>query len=253
MATRKEIKENAKNQLDNNIFSSKWLMLTLVLLVYEIVIGAVGGVSTRYNGAGDMSAGALAIFAFIELVLFVAAIIITGPLAYGICRILTGCARDKKQADFVDLGVGFKECMSDAILLSVVSKILIVLWTLLFIIPGIIKSYAYSMAFYIQQDQKNKDWRFCIDKSQEMMKGHKWDLFVLDLSFIGWYIVGLLCLGIGTLFVTPYHQMARANFYLELKKTFAEEDLDEVTEDEAEDEVDDVFEGDVIEGEVEDK
>lgn len=251
MATRKEIKENAKNQLDNNIFSSKWLMLTLVLLVYEIVIGAVGGVSYRTSDISNMSVGALAVLSIVGLAMLALSIIITGPLGYSISRILTKCARDKKQADFVDLGVGFKECMSDAILLSVVSKIFIVLWTLLFIIPGIIKSYAYSQAFYIQQDQKNKDWKYCIDKSQEMMKGHKWDLFVLDLSFIGWYIVGLLCLGIGTLFVTPYHQMARANFYLELKKTFAEEDLDEVAEAEAEDEVADVFEGDVIDGEIE--
>ncbi len=251
MATRQEIKQNAKDQLDNSIFSTKWLMLTLVLLVYEIVIGAVGGVSTRYRGVGEMSAAALAIFAFISLVLFVAGIIITGPLGYSITRILTKCAREKKQADIADLGIGFKECMSDAILLSVVSKILIVLWTLLLIIPGIIKSYAYSQAFFIQQDQDNKDWRYCLDKSQEMMKGHKWDLFVLDLSFIGWYIVGLLCLGVGVLFVTPYHEMAKANFYLELKKSFEgeTEEVDEV----AEDDVADVFEGDVIDGEVEEK
>ena len=251
MATRQEIKKNAKDQLDNYIFSSKWLMLTLVLLVYEIVLGAVGGVSTRYSGAGEMSAAALAIFSFVSLVLFVAGIIITGPLGYSITRILTKCSREKKQADFADLAIGFKECMSDSILLSVVSKVLIVLWSLLLVIPGIIKSYAYSQAFYIQQDQENKDWRYCLDKSQEMMKGHKWDLFVLDLSFIGWYIVGLLCLGIGILFVTPYHEMAKANFYLELKKSFGGEEKEEAVE--VNDNVTDVFEGDVIDGEVEEK
>ena len=242
MATRKEIKQRAKDQLDNNIFSTKWLMLTLVLLVYEVIIGGVGSVSSRYSGAADMSPGALAVLSFVGLVLFVAGIIITGPLGYSITRILTKCAKENKQADFADLGVGFKECMSDAILLSVVSKILIFLWTLLLIIPGIIKSYAYSQAFYIQQDQDNKDWRYCIDKSQEMMKGHKWDLFVLDLSFIGWYIVGLLCLGIGVLFVTPYHQMAKANFYLELKKQFEPEEEEVIEEEDGE-----VIDGDIFE------
>ena len=49
------------------------------------------------------------------------------------------------------------------------------------------------------------------------MDGHKWQLFCLDLSFIGWYFVGALCLGLGTLFVVPYHEMARANFYEALK------------------------------------
>jgi uncharacterized membrane protein len=50
-----------------------------------------------------------------------------------------------------------------------------------------------------------------------MMKGYKWKLFCLDLSFIGWYFVGALCLGIGALFVYPYHYMARTNFYLDIK------------------------------------
>ena len=59
-------------------------------------------------------------------------------------------------------------------------------------------------------------WDECLKKSEEKMKGHKWDLFVLDLSFIGWYFVGLLCLGIGVLFVEPYHYTARNIFLLSL-------------------------------------
>ena len=50
-----------------------------------------------------------------------------------------------------------------------------------------------------------------------MMKGYKWKLFCLDLSFIGWYFVGALCFGVGALFVYPYHYMARTNFYLDIK------------------------------------
>ena len=89
-----------------------------------------------------------------------------------------------------------------------------------------------------------------MNKSKEMTKGHKWDLFVLDLSFIGWYLVGLLCLGIGTYWVVPYHQMAKANFYLELKKLNGEE----VEEAEApkDDNVEDVFdkEAPIVDGEI---
>lgn len=72
------------------------------------------------------------------------------------------------------------------------------------------------MAPYIQQAESDKNWKNCLDKSIAMMKGHKMDLFLLDLSFIGWYIVGALCLGVGAFFVIPYHQMSRANFYAAL-------------------------------------
>ena len=88
---------------------------------------------------------------------------------------------------------------------------------MLFIIPGIVKSYSYSMSYYLQQEDKSKDWKACLDESRSRMDGHKGQLFLLDLSFIGWYIVGLLCLGVGTLFVVPYHDMARTNFFMALQ------------------------------------
>ncbi len=128
----------------------------------------------------------------------------------------TKAAKQNQQADLNNLFVGFKECMGDAIMLGFMRAVFIALWSILLVIPGIIKAYAYSMSSYIQQEDTNKDWSYCLKKSQEIMKGHKWELFVLDLSFIGWYIVGTLCLGVGIFWVTPYHEMTKANFYLSL-------------------------------------
>ena len=91
--------------------------------------------------------------------------------------------------------------------------IFIFLWSLLFIIPGIVKSYSYAMCMYVKSDHPDYDWRACLDTSRQLMQGNKWRLFVLDLSFIGWYIVGAMVVGIGTLWVTPYHQATRAQFY----------------------------------------
>ena len=90
---------------------------------------------------------------------------------------------------------------------------------MLFIIPGIIKSYSYALTYYLQQEPENihREPVDLITQSREWMDGYKWKLFCLDLSFIGWYLLGILCLGVGVLFVTPYHQMARANFYLNLR------------------------------------
>jgi len=73
------------------------------------------------------------------------------------------------------------------------------------------------MSMYILQDNPDMQVSECINESQRMMLGKKLQLFCLDLSFLGWYIVGLLCFGVGVFFVAPYHQMARTNFYLALK------------------------------------
>lgn len=91
------------------------------------------------------------------------------------------------------------------------------LWTLLLIIPGIIKSYSYAMTPYIMKDNEELQNNAAIEESMKMMDGHKMDLFILDITFIGWYILGVLTCGIGLLWVIPYHYTARAAFYEDLK------------------------------------
>ena len=90
------------------------------------------------------------------------------------------------------------------------------LWTLLFIIPGIIKAFSYSMTPFILADDPNLTANQAITRSRELMDGHKWQLFVLSLTFIGWEILGVLCFGIGLLWVTPYKNAAYAAFYKDL-------------------------------------
>lgn len=91
------------------------------------------------------------------------------------------------------------------------------LWTWLLIIPGIIKAYSYSMTLYIVKDMvasgKQVGATDGINASKELMKGHKMALFIFDLSFLGWNILAAITCGIGYLWVTPYYQTAKANFY----------------------------------------
>ena len=96
------------------------------------------------------------------------------------------------------------------------------LWTLLFIIPGIIKSYAYRMVPYILADNPNIGARRAIELSNEMTRGHKFDMFILDLSFLGWYLLGMLALLIGVLFVHPYKDATEAELYLVLRSNAIE-------------------------------
>ena len=95
----------------------------------------------------------------------------------------------------------------------------IVLWMLLLIVPGLIKAYSYRMVPYILAENPDMPANEIITRSREMMNGHKWQSFLLDLSFIGWIILGVLTLGLGMAFWTaPYMQSTDAALYLKLKQ-----------------------------------
>lgn len=95
-----------------------------------------------------------------------------------------------------------------------------ILWTLLFIVPGIIKGLAYSLTPFIVKDNPQLSPNQAINLSMKMMKGHKFDLFYLYLSFIGWILLAMLTLGVGLLWVIPYMQTSMAAFYLDVKNDY---------------------------------
>ena len=102
----------------------------------------------------------------------------------------------------------------------------IALWTLLLVIPGIIKTFSYAMTPYILHEYPNVGVNDSIDISRKMMKGHKLDLFLLELSFIGWGILCIFTLGIGFLWLTPYMQTSLAIFYEDVKAEYIEKNGD---------------------------
>ena len=93
----------------------------------------------------------------------------------------------------------------------------VLLWTLLLIIPGIIMTFAYAMTPYILEEHPEIGAWEASTRSREMMKGHKFDLFWLYLSFIGWAILGILTFGIGYLWLSPYVSCSEIGFYNDLK------------------------------------
>lgn len=100
------------------------------------------------------------------------------------------------------------------------SSIFTTLWTILLIVPGIIKSLAYSQSQYIVKDMVDSGQSVAateaITKSRQIMDGHKWEYFVLQLSFIGWILLGCIPCGIGLLWVTPYIRTTNAEYYRNL-------------------------------------
>ena len=106
-----------------------------------------------------------------------------------------------------------------AILSTVIARVFTLLCTLLLIIPGIIKSLAYSQIVYIIYDKPNISAMDAITESEEIMEGHKGDLFILALTFIGWDLLVLITLGIASFYVEPYKEMTYLEFYNSIKRT----------------------------------
>ena len=196
--TRQQIKEMAKAQLGDKIFGNKWL-IAVVVIVIQI---ALSQLVNFIPGVGQ-----------------IAALLISGPITYGVSAMFLKQTRNGETMDIVDIFNGFKEDFSNTFLIGLMTFIFTILWSLLFVIPGIVKSYAYSMAMYVKVDHPDYDWKKCIDESQRMMSGHKGELFVLDLSFIGWMIVGAFCCGVGTFWVRAYMEASHAQFYENLRRT----------------------------------
>ena len=115
--------------------------------------------------------------------------------------------------------VSFFSHWTKAIAVSFLRWLYTFLWTLLFIIPGIIASYSYSMATFILAENPDMPAKEALRLSKEMMRGNKWRLFCLSFSFIGWSFLCVFTLGIGYLWLMPYEKAAVTDFYREISGT----------------------------------
>ncbi len=139
-------------------------------------------------------------------------ILLFGPLWYGMNTFYLRQIRWEKPGVGV-LFEGLNRCFGTSIMVWLLQGIFTFLWSLLFVVPGIVKYYSYAMAPFILADHPDMDAIEVIDESRAMMVGNKWRLFCLDMSFIGWGILCALTLGIGSLWLNPYMGCARAQFY----------------------------------------
>ena len=183
--------------------SGKWGMAILVYILYGLIVGVAGCT-------------------------VVGAILLAGPMAVGYACVWLNLHR-LGRVDINDLFSGFNN-FGDSLVMGLLSSIFVALWSLLFIIPGIVASYSYAMAPYILVDNPNIGGYEAIGASKAMMKGKRWKLFCLDLSYIGWLILCMLTFGILTLWVSPSISAARAAFYEDLKSEKAETATDENNE-----------------------
>lgn len=173
--------------------SGKWGMAVVAILVYMVICGVIS---------------------LIPYVSSIAALLVSLPLAYGFTIMLLNVVRGS-DVELNTLGEGFKDYgrILGTMLLSSVYQFL---WMLLLIIPGIIKGYSYALTPYLLKDHPELKFNAAIEESMRLMSGNKMRLFLLDLSFIGWFLLGLITFGIAFLWITPYWNTARAAFYEDL-------------------------------------
>ena len=187
MKTCKEYRSEAKTALKNN-----WAYAIVVVVLFSIAVALVA-------------------------VNFVAGIVLTGALMVGYAyAMIQFCRRGSFQIE--DLVQGFRtDNFTATIGLYVKMTIYTFLWSLLFCIPGIVKSYAYSMAPYIMADHPEITGEQAITASKNLMKGKKGKLFCLHISFIGWVLLSCLTFGILFIWVAPWMEVAQAMFYESIK------------------------------------
>jgi uncharacterized membrane protein len=145
----------------------------------------------------------------------IATLIIGGPMLLGITIFSLALSRNQEvKLDMIFLGFNnFGTALGAYLLMALFT----LLWMLLLIVPGIIAALSYSMTFYIIAEGDPIDAMDAIDKSKKMMYGYKWKLFCMGLRFLGWFLLCLLTLGIGLLWLFPYMQISFAKFYDDIK------------------------------------
>lgn len=189
--TRAEMKSAAKEQIKGNI--GKLFLVTLIIVGSVFVCSLIPVVGS-----------------------FVGTFIVAPVFSLSLCMIYLKLT-EKEQITVGNSFDGFS-ATGKAAWLNILITFFTFLWSCLFVIPGIIKSYSYALAYYILADNPELTAREALNQSKEMMNGHKMELFVLHLSFIGWgFLVGFT-FGIAGIYVLPYMNATVANFYKSLKE-----------------------------------
>ena len=195
------LKQNSELRAEARVaLTDKWVMGAVTTLVF----GAVSGAASYIPVVGT--------------------ILVALPMMYGYSIVMLSVMRGGEM-NIGGLFDGFND-FGRIVGTKLLQAIYTFLWTLLLVIPGIIKNYSYAMTDFILKDQPELANNAAIEKSMAIMDGNKMKLFLLDLSFIGWAILCLFTFGIGFLFLQPYVQSAHAAFYEDLKaQTVVEEEV----------------------------
>ncbi|WP_144697183.1 DUF975 family protein [Fictibacillus phosphorivorans] len=210
----KEIKQQARLRLKGQwgtaalftlLFSSTYYLIPLI-----IEVNLSGGWSAWLNQPTDELNGPTFSTFIITLVLL--------PLYIGYLWTFLSVIRTVEKINVSSLFQAFSEISTYVKILGayLVMMVYLILWSLLLLIPGIIKAFSYSQTYFVLKDHPGIGINAAIKKSRKLMDGYKWKFFVLHISFLGWGILCVLSLGIGFFWLAPYMSASYAAFYNDL-------------------------------------
>lgn len=229
MWTRKELKTNAKGILKANYW--KVFLATIIIALFTSASTSSSSQSVKDESQavtatmssmdfGTLLAAAAIIFTaclVVFLVSWVFKIFVANPFLLGAQKLILNCKDNSAKCG--DIFFGFKNSYLNVAKTLFLRDLFIGLWSLLLVIPGIVKAYEYRMVVYLLAEHPDMSWKEAKTTSREMMNGQKWNSFVLDLSFIGWHILGVCTLGlVETFYTVPYMQVTNAELYYALKE-----------------------------------
>lgn len=218
MRTISEYKDMALESLNDN-WGQGALVTFVYILTYCGIIFAIGFLVGVFPSGSEASREALS-----NTLVNVAGLSLL-PLEFGLAANFLNLSRGKGLS-ISQLFDGFNDYKIIFTTLFLV-QIYTALWALLLFIPGVVKSYSYSMTPFILKDNPTMKNNEAIDLSMKLMKGHKMQLFLLDLSMIGWALLCMLTLGLGILLLQPYNTTAHAAFYRDLINDYDDADGNE--------------------------
>lgn len=239
MWTRIELKERAKEAFAR----CRWIAVA-VSLIFAIVSGGGAGFGGYGNSIVDDNgsdynigeinipkefvAGLLLAGVVVMLLVLIFATVIRlfvrNPIEIGARRYFL-LALNRNDVNFREIVYSFSNGYIDGVVTMFLRDLYIFLWSLLLIVPGIIKAYEYRMVPYIIAENPNIDRKRAFELSKMMMDGEKWDTFVLDLSFIPWNILSAITLGlVGIFYTLPYYNFTHATQYEALRDNLINND-----------------------------
>ncbi len=210
---RLELKNRAKESLKGHYleFYKMVIMFFIVAFLVGLVAGVLDYVCHTTYVISETTAFNQTVPVEIKVFQTIGEVLLSALFTFGIISFSLKISRNEE--------VTYKELFSKTnlwlffILVTLLVGIFVSLWSILLIIPGIIAAYAYRMVYFIKLDNPDIGVLEAISKSKEIMRGHKLDLFILQLSFIGWIILGAFTFGILYLWLVPYMTITECNFY----------------------------------------
>lgn len=187
------------DKTDAQVYEAQEVLITVAIVVLVVLLG-------------------LLLFAIV----FALVALLVNPFYVGVHRFMLKNVEDEAQVR--EIAYGFDHSYKNIVWTMFQVDVRVLLWALLFVIPGIYKKYQYRMVTYILAEHPDMNYREALRISRDMMDGEKWHAFVLDLSFVLWHMLGMITCGIAEAFyVHPYMEMTNAFLYRRLEQQVQEQ------------------------------